>query len=64
MSRYYGYVLITFNDGTTERVGGNEDGIYNDQLVISTRSPYGGGSKDVRHYPLSNIREWHWENDE
>ncbi|WP_269939030.1 hypothetical protein [Arthrobacter sp. HY1533] len=61
MSRYYGYVLITFTDGTTTRVGGNDAVTRNDQLVVKTNSDYGGAARDVQFFPLSNIKTWRWE---
>lgn len=61
MSRYYGHVLITFTDGTTERVGGNRDRIQDDLLVIFTTDTTYGSTKDTHKYPLINIREWYWE---
>ena len=62
MSRYYGHVLITFTDGTTERVGANKDRIQDNVLVIFTDTTY-GATKDVRRYPLVNVHEWHWEDE-
>lgn len=56
----FAYVRVTFTDGTTERVGGTEARIWENQLVISTTHSYGPNS-DVHYYPLANIREWHWE---
>lgn len=34
MSRYYGYVLIDFTDGTSERVGGNRTRYLSDDGVL------------------------------
>lgn len=62
MSRYYGYVLIDFTDGTSERVGGNRTRYLSDDgvLVVYTALDYGPDT-DVRHFPLANIKSWRWE---
>ena len=60
MSRYYGHVLITFTDGKVDRVGGNRAEIRDEQVVVYTAGNYGTNT-DFRHFPLVNIREWHWE---
>ncbi len=60
MSRYYGYVLIDFMDGTTERVGGNRERLGDGMLVVYTARDYGPDT-DVRHFPLANIKSWRWE---
>jgi hypothetical protein len=55
MSR--GYVVIKFMDGTTERVGcGRRPRLDESQLVT-----FEGEDRVIHHYPLVNIREWHWE---
>ena len=61
MSRYYGYVLIEFIDGSTKRVSGNEHRIHDGQLIVFTTSAYGGPDRDKRYFPLTNIKTWRWE---
>lgn len=63
MSRYYGYMVITFTNGTTERVGGNRHHLAGDGtvLVVCTAPSYGGALQDVHNYPIANIKEYHWE---
>ncbi|MET3349630.1 UNVERIFIED_ORG: hypothetical protein ABID57_001302 [Arthrobacter sp. UYEF1] len=63
MSRHYGHIVITFNDGTTERVGGNRHHLTGDGtvLVVCTAPAYGGELRDVRNFPIASIREYHWE---
>ena len=60
MSRYYDYMLIKFMDGSTERVGGNEISLHDGVLSVRTTRTY-GPSSDVRHFPLANIKSYHWE---
>jgi hypothetical protein len=60
MSRYYGYMIVTFTDGTTQRVGGNRDHINEGVLVVSTDRGYADRT-DHHYFPLCNIREYHWE---
>jgi len=60
MSDYYNYYLLTFVDGTSERVGGNDTSLRDGVLTIRTLGNYSPAT-DVRHYPLANLREWHKE---
>jgi hypothetical protein len=62
MSRYWGEVVITFTDGTTETVGGNRERVQDGVLTVWTQPDpgYGPGEK-ARRFPLINIREWHWK---
>lgn len=59
----YGYMVIAFLDGTTERVFGNRHHLAGDGtvLVVCTASGYGGELRDVHNYPIANIKEYHWE---
>jgi len=62
MPRRYGYLLITFNDGTTERVGGTSNSLKGDGAVLSVYTETGYSElRDVRNYPIANIKEYHWE---
>lgn len=61
MSRYYGQVIITFTDGSVEKVGGNRARTHDGILVVCTEGSYGGDARDVHHFPLVNIRSWRWE---
>jgi hypothetical protein len=63
MARYYGYVVITFLDGTTERVGGNRYSLNSEGTVLSiyTSSVGDPALRDMHNYPLAGIREYHWE---
>lgn len=62
MSRFYGYMVITFMDGTTQRVGGNRDSLKGDGMVLSVYTDDGYGSlRDMHNFPIANIREYHWE---
>jgi hypothetical protein len=59
----YGYMVITFLDGTTERIGGNGDNLKGDGTVLSVYTETGYSElRDVRNFPIANIREYHWEN--
>jgi hypothetical protein len=58
--RFYGYMLIEFTDGSNDRVGGNRDRIADGVLQVYTDDGYGQW-KDIRNYPLANIKEYHWE---
>ena len=60
MSDYYGYYVLTFVDGSTERVGGNDASLRDGVLTIRTLNDYSGPG-GARHYPLGNLREWHKE---
>jgi hypothetical protein len=62
MSRYYGYVVFDFMDGTTDRVGGNDFEILKDGTVLQvfTRRQYGDVT-DRRWFPLANIKSWRWD---
>lgn len=60
MSRYYGYVIITFIDGSEERVGGNRHAVQDGVLIIRTDTSY-SGSKDVSYWPLDNVKSYRWE---
>jgi len=60
MSDYYNYYLLTFVDGSMERVGGNDTSLRDGVLTIRTLRNY-SGAVDVHHYPLGNLREWHKE---
>ena len=59
MSRYYGYVVIEFIDGTTGRIGGNRHRVHEGQLIVTTENYY--GNSNTRYFPLVNIRSYHWE---
>lgn len=60
MSRYYGYVLIEFTDGATERVGGNRHRVHEGQLVVLTEGSY-GAITNARYFPLANVKTYRWE---
>lgn len=60
MSRYFGYMIILFTDGTTERVGGNKHAVQDGVLIVRTDSSY-GSARDVRYFPLANVKSYHWE---
>jgi hypothetical protein len=60
MSRYYGYMVVRFMDGTEQRVGGNRDNIHEGVLVVSTDRDYGSRT-DHHYFPLCNVKEYHWE---
>lgn len=62
MSRYFSYLLITFLDGSTERVGGNHHRVADGVLTVWTESSYGDRT-DRRSFPLLNIREYRWEDE-
>jgi hypothetical protein len=62
MARRFGYMVITFMDGTSQRIGGNGDNLKGDGAVLSVWTDDGyGGLRDVRNFPVANIREYHWE---
>ncbi len=60
MSRFYGYMIITFIDGSEERVGGNRHAVQDGVLVIRTEGSY-GPSSDVSYWPLANVKSYRWE---
>lgn len=62
MSRYFGHVIVTFTDGTTQKVGGNRDRVANGVLTIWTDTTY-GDIRDKVNFPLTSIRSWRWEDD-
>ena len=62
MSRPYRYMIITFMDGTIQRLGGNGDSLKGDGTVLTVYYDDGyGGLRDVHNFPVANIREYHWE---
>jgi hypothetical protein len=51
-----GYLVITFMDGTTKRIGcGRRPRVDENQLVT-----FEGEDGVIHHYPFVNIRGWHW----
>lgn len=62
MSRYYGHLVVTFTDGTTERVGGNRHEVREGVLSVWTDASY-GGMRDRRWFPLSGVRSYRWEDE-
>lgn len=58
--RYYDHVVIVFNDGTTERKGGNRQSVHHGVLHIWTEDST-GVVNGHESYPLSSIRSWGWE---
>ena len=62
MARRYGHMVITFMDGTSQRIGGNGDNLKGDGAVLSVWYDDGYGQlRDVHNFPIANIREYHWE---
>lgn len=62
MSRYFGYMVIEFTDGTTERFGGNRDSIHEGVLRVWTDGSY-GGTRDHKSWPLINVKSYQWEDE-
>lgn len=53
--RDFGTYIITFMDGTEERIHANRSRVENEVLTIWTEN-YGAGN--FRHFPIVNIRTW------
>lgn len=57
--RDYAYYVITFTDGTTERIHANRTEIREGVLSIWSENY---GARDWHHFPLANIKSWTKEN--
>lgn len=61
MSRYYGYVLIEFVDGSTARVGGTR--LTHDGSILTICTDTYRLTHDISQYPIANIKSWRWEDE-
>jgi hypothetical protein len=58
LARRWRRFVITFMDGEVKEVKGNRAVVNLGVLTISTEQNYGLPDSDVRHFPLSNIKDW------